>query len=137
MARDALTLRQYGASPGSHTHDHFQVLLGVDGVLELEVQGRGRRVTAGEGCVIGPGERHDFESSSGAQCLVLDSTQPGWGQCDQQPAQSAVAKALAVYLKAALSEGHPLALHYAPTLLLDCWRPPCPPLIGLSAPSTG
>jgi AraC-like DNA-binding protein len=122
--RDALTLRQYGASPGSHAHDHFQILLGVDGALELEVQGQGRRIAAGDGCVIGPGDRHDFESRSGAQCWVLDTSQSDWGQCPQQPAQSTVAKALAVYLQAALRQGHPLALHYAPALLLDCWRLP-------------
>jgi len=42
-----LSLRRYGASRGSHAHDHFQVLIGLDGVLDLEVEGRGRRVGAG------------------------------------------------------------------------------------------
>ena len=41
-----LSLRRYGASRGSHAHAHFQVLVGLDGVLELEVEGRGRRVGA-------------------------------------------------------------------------------------------
>lgn len=35
----ALSLRRYGASRGSHAHEHFQVLVGLDGVLELEVEG--------------------------------------------------------------------------------------------------
>lgn len=126
MTRNALSLRQYGASPGSHAHDHFQILLGVDGALELEVQGRGRRISAGDGCVIAPGERHDFESRSGAQCLVLDSSLSDWGRCPQQPAQSVLAQALAVYLQTALSQGQTMALHHAPALLLDCWRVPLP-----------
>ena len=28
---DQLSLRRYGASPGSHSHDHFQILLGLQG----------------------------------------------------------------------------------------------------------
>ena len=39
-----LSLRHYGASPGSHSHDHFQILLGLSGALDLEVAGRGVRV---------------------------------------------------------------------------------------------
>ena len=72
-AGDHLSLRRYGPSPGSHSHDHFQVLLGLDGVLELEVEGRGRRVGPGEGLLVTPGDRHDFESSDGSRCLVLDT----------------------------------------------------------------
>ena len=34
-----LSLRHYGASPGSHSHDHFQILLGLSGALDLEVAG--------------------------------------------------------------------------------------------------
>ncbi len=59
-AADALSLRRYGPSPGSHSHDHFQVLFGLEGALELEIEGRGQRVGHGEGCVIEPGARHDF-----------------------------------------------------------------------------
>jgi len=70
LADDALSLRQYGASPGSHSHGHFQILLGLAGVLDLEVEGRGLRVASGGGCVIEPGARHDFESVHGSLCLV-------------------------------------------------------------------
>ena len=55
-SEDSLSLRQYAASHGSHAHSHFQVLLGLEGVLELEVQGRSQRIAAGQDCVIGPGE---------------------------------------------------------------------------------
>ena len=40
---NGLSVRQYGASHGSHHHDHFQILVGLEGELELEVAGRGRR----------------------------------------------------------------------------------------------
>jgi quercetin dioxygenase-like cupin family protein len=85
----SLSLRHYGASHGSHAHAHFQVLLGLDGVLELEVQGRGQRIGTGQGCVIAPGERHDFESRSGSRCLVLDTSDTGWPGAALWPPASA------------------------------------------------
>jgi len=47
-AHDHLSVRDYGASHGSHDHDHFQILVGLEGVLELEVAGRGQRIAAGD-----------------------------------------------------------------------------------------
>ena len=70
----ALSLRRYGASPGSHVHGHFQVLWGWQGALELEIEGRGARMTAGRAAVIPPGARHDFwAGGAGAHCFVVDT----------------------------------------------------------------
>ncbi|OYQ42552.1 AraC family transcriptional regulator [Rhodoferax sp. TH121] len=123
-AQGSLSLRQYGPSPGSHAHDHFQILLGLEGTLELEVQGRGQRIGAGGGCVIAPGERHDFEALNGAHCLVLDTAQPDWASAVGTPVQPATALALARYLQLALTQEHSLAQRYGPLLLRDCWRTP-------------
>lgn len=121
-AADALSLRRYGPSPGSHSHDHFQVLQGLEGTLELEIEGRGLRVAHGSGCVIEPGARHDFESQRGSLCLVLDSAHTGWAACAQAavplPAQ---ARPLAQYLASALLQGRPLAQAHGPALLLEAW----------------
>lgn len=119
---NALSLRQYGPSPGSHAHDHFQILLGLDGTLELEVAGRGRRVGAGDGLVIAPGDRHDFESTRGARCLVLDSTDPAWEQIQQQAPQHEAFE-LARYLASACAAGQPRARQFGPALLLEAWAP--------------
>ena len=83
---DRLSVRTYGASHGSHDHDHFQILVGLQGVLELEVAGRGRRIAEGDGCIVPPGERHDFEARLGARCLVLDSRADAWGRASAAPA---------------------------------------------------
>lgn len=123
LADDALSLRQYGASPGSHSHGHFQILLGLAGVLDLEVEGRGLRVASGGGCVIEPGARHDFESAHGSLCLVLDSAHPGWARCMAHPAPAAHALPLARYLTSALQQGQPLALQHGPALLREAWLP--------------
>jgi AraC-like DNA-binding protein len=119
-----LSLRDYGASRGSHAHDHFQVLIGLAGVLELEVEGRGARVGAGDARVVAPGDRHDFESRSGSRCLVLDTRQPTWARCaGRPPADVARLQALAQYL--ATCTRHPqtsvLALQQGPALLLEAW----------------
>lgn len=122
MAADTLTLRHYGASHGSHAHDHFQVLIGLDGVLELEVDGRGRRIAAGDGCVIPPGERHDFGADGSSRCLVLDSTMSAWQQHAGQATPSPQARALAQCLAQSVTQDHTLATLYGPLLLLEAWH---------------
>ena len=121
-ARDSLSLRAYGASHGSHSHEHHQVLVGLEGVLDLEVEGRGTRIAAGEAWLVGAGDRHDFESAQGSRCLVLDSADPLWAECGVLPHQPQQVAALAHYLSLALAQ--PLALAHAPALLLAAWRAP-------------
>ncbi len=121
---DQLSLRRYGASPGSHSHDHFQILLGLSGALDLEVAGRCVSVAPGGGCVIAPGDRHDFESSRGSLCLVLDSAHPDWARCTGQRRWTkppADALPLAHYLASALQQDRPLAQTYGSALLLEAW----------------
>jgi len=125
----SLSLREYGASRGSHAHDHFQVLIGLAGVLELEVEGRGARVGAGEAQVVVPGDRHDFESRSGSRCLVLDTAHPAWARCaERAPEDASRLQALAQYL--AQCAQHPEAfvstLRHGPALLLEAWGAAAP-----------
>lgn len=122
-AHDPLSVRDYGASPGSHDHDHFQVLVGLQGVLEIEVAGHGQRIAAGDGCVVPPGERHDFEARTGARCLVLDSHAGDWARVNATTPGPAVL-ALANYLARACTDRLPRARHLGPTLLLEAWLPP-------------
>jgi AraC-like DNA-binding protein len=123
-----LSLRRYGASRGSHAHDHFQVLVGLEGQLELEVEGRGLRLGAGEGHVVAPGDRHDFESRDGSHCLVLDTPLALWAPFAGQGPDAPRLLPLARYLAACLSSPapSPLALHHAPALLLEAWGPSAP-----------
>lgn len=123
-ARDALSVRDYGASHGSHDHTHFQILIGLSGVLEIEVAGRGQRIAAGNGCVVPPGERHDFEARAGARCLVLDSHAGGWVRA--APVPPPCTQALAHYLAQACTEQLPRAQQLGPALLLEAWLPPTP-----------
>ena len=123
-----LSLRRYGASRGSHAHAHFQVLLGLDGVLELEIEGRGRRIAPGDGWVVAPGDWHDFESKSGSQCLVLDTTQALWARCAGRSPLAPLSLSLARHLALCLAQPVPprATLHHAPDLLLEAWGPAVP-----------
>ena len=127
-ARDSLSLRAYGASHGSHSHGHHQLLVGLEGVLELEVEGRGTRVGPGDALLVPPGERHDFASAGGSHCLVLDSDHPLWSGCGTLPHRPRQVAALAQYLAQAIDR--PLVLAQAPALLLDAWRRPQSPQHG-------
>ncbi|TWO69764.1 AraC family transcriptional regulator [Caenimonas sedimenti] len=127
MAMQQLSVRHYGAAMGSHSHDHFQVLVGLRGVLELEVDGRGQRVGAGEGLLVAPGDRHDFEAVQGSECLVLDTDVGLWSQCAPAPHCAAQVAPLAHFLAQALQRNQPLARLHGPSLLLEAWRPFVPP----------
>ncbi|WP_237219022.1 helix-turn-helix domain-containing protein [Rhodoferax aquaticus] len=117
-----LSLRTYGPAAGGHAHDFFQVLLGVSGTLELELEGKGRRIGAGQGCVIAPGEKHDFEAQGGAQCVVLDTRSAAWEGCTTSLVNTVSADALSRYLHVALQEPNATLQRVGPALLLDCWR---------------
>lgn len=122
--REQLCLRDYGTSPGSHSHAHFQVLVGLQGVLELEVEGQGRRLGAGDATLVAPGERHDFNAAAGgSRCLVLDTRQDLWRRCARTPARGGDVTALAAYLARSLQAGQPLAALHGPALLLEAWKP--------------
>jgi AraC-like DNA-binding protein len=121
-----LSLRSYGASHGSHAHDHFQVLVGLEGVLDLEIEGRGLRVGAGDALLVAPGDRHDFESTEGSRCLVLDTHLDLWSLCATAPARPAQIAPLAHYLAQALLRQQPLAALHGPALLLEAWQPAAP-----------
>ena len=118
-AHDRLSVRDYGASHGSHDHEHFQILVGLEGVLELEVAGRGHRIAVGDGCVVPPGERHDFEGQGSTRCLVLDSHDPAWAVASAVP--PAGVRPLAHYLAEALTADLPRARRLGASLLLEAW----------------
>ena len=122
---ESLSLRAYGASPGSHVHDdHAQVLLGLHGALALEVDGRGHLVGPGQGLLVPAGARHDFEAARGARCLVLDSRHPGWRDLGPLHAPPAAAHGLARYLAEALAAGLPRAQVWGPALVQELFQPP-------------
>lgn len=115
------SVRTYGPSPGSHAHDHFQVLWGLEGSLELEVEGKGTMVGAGQGLVIAPGDKHDFESLHGSRCLILDSPDLGWSSRERLPQFAKASNLLAQYIAEAIEQKIPFDSGQAAFLLAQSW----------------
>lgn len=66
-------LRRYSGNHGSHEHAHAQLLFGIDGALDVEVDGHLMRVDATTGLIVPAGSSHTSSSRHGAQVLVVDS----------------------------------------------------------------
>lgn len=116
-----LSLRQYGPSPGSHAHAHFQILWGLEGCLELDIEGRGTRIDAGTGLVIAPGERHDFEAPHSSRCLVLDTRSALWASRSRIPVWAQAVQPLALFLAGVVQQRLPIATAPALHLLAQAW----------------
>jgi AraC-like DNA-binding protein len=69
------SLRRYQGEHAAHAHDFAQVLMGMSGCLELEVDGRAARVDASTGLVLPPGALHCFaaDAAVGASVWVIDA----------------------------------------------------------------
>lgn len=67
-----LSVRSYDGAYAAHAHGHAQILLGLDGRLELEIAGRPAYVDASCGVLIPPEADHAFMARRGARVLVVD-----------------------------------------------------------------
>lgn len=70
--RTELTVRAYRGGYTPHEHEHAQVLLGLDGSLELDIDGHAAFVDASCGLVIPAGRRHDYHTDAPARVVVVD-----------------------------------------------------------------
>lgn len=64
--------RRYAPAAFGHAHDYHQLLFGIDGALELEVDGHAYRVDATHGLVIPAGAHHVCAGLAGNFQLVAD-----------------------------------------------------------------
>lgn len=67
------TLRRYAGEYAAHAHAYAQVLVGLSGRLELELDGRGTWVDAACALVVPAGVAHAYLAASPARVLVIDS----------------------------------------------------------------
>jgi len=68
-----LSERRYRGAYQAHEHRHAQVLLGLEGALELDVAGRAACIDASSALVIPAGVSHAFASEGGARLHVVDA----------------------------------------------------------------
>lgn len=74
----SLTLRHYLEAPIAHSHDHAQLVFGLSGHLDLEVDGRGSQVRESSVMVLPFSTHHACGSRDGSRCLVLDVPTEHW-----------------------------------------------------------
>jgi AraC-like DNA-binding protein len=65
--------RRYAGDYDAHAHDHLQLLFGLSGRLELELNGRPAQVEPGVALVVPPGTAHGYRASRAALALVIDA----------------------------------------------------------------
>ncbi|SAK89711.1 AraC family transcriptional regulator [Caballeronia hypogeia] len=72
LPRPALALRRYAAAQASDVHDFHQIVLGLDGCMEMAVDGNGARIDRRGAWIIPAGARHDYWADGENRQLVLD-----------------------------------------------------------------
>lgn len=77
-AGPTLSLRHYRHDLIAHSHDHSQLVFGLGGRLDFEVQGHGALVQRQGLMVVPAGAHHTCGSPSGSDCLVLDVPDEHW-----------------------------------------------------------
>ncbi|NOM63758.1 AraC-like ligand-binding domain-containing protein, partial [Klebsiella pneumoniae] len=73
-----LSLRHYRDSLIAHSHEHPQLVFGLRGRLEFEVQGHGAGIDRQGLIVVPAGAHHTCASDAGSDCLVLDVPGEPW-----------------------------------------------------------
>lgn len=73
-----LSLRHYSHEVLSHSHDHAQLVFGLAGELQFDVEGQGSRVLRHHLAVVPAESRHTCGSPGGSRCLVLDLPANDW-----------------------------------------------------------
>jgi AraC-like DNA-binding protein len=67
------SLRRYAGEYPAHAHGHAQVLVGLQGCLELELDGHAAFVDAASALIVPAGVSHAFLADAPARVLVIDA----------------------------------------------------------------
>lgn len=73
-----LSLRHYSDELIAHSHNHAQIVFGLTGRLEFEVEGHGSLLRGQQLLVIPCGSHHACESREGSDCMVFDVPDNNW-----------------------------------------------------------
>ncbi len=75
--RDLLSIRFYSTTVRQHTHDFNQLVLPLQGFIEITLDNNPLRIRLGECCVIKKNQLHSFQADEEARFIVADlSTLP-------------------------------------------------------------
>jgi AraC-like DNA-binding protein len=72
LVSPAVSLRRYGAVEACDVHDFHQIVLGLDGAMDMAVDGDERRIDCRAAWVIPAGFRHEYSAEGVNRQLVVD-----------------------------------------------------------------
>jgi AraC-like DNA-binding protein len=72
LVSPSVSLRQYGAVQASDVHEFHQIVLGLDGEMDMAVEGSERRVDCRTAWVVPAGFRHEYSAGGVNRQLVVD-----------------------------------------------------------------
>lgn len=73
-----LSLRRYDQNQIIHSHQHSQLVFGLQGQLDFEIDGHGSRIQQQLFAVVPSEARHACDSANGSLCLVVDVPDCDW-----------------------------------------------------------
>jgi AraC-like DNA-binding protein len=119
-----LHLRSYGPQPLTDRHSFAQIVLPFTGEVELDIEGRGRRLDLLHAAVVAPGAWHTQWGEAGNQSFILDLGpallhQGPWQRLLERPFTpiGAAARKLVEFMSLSSAGGA------APPQLLQGWTP--------------
>ncbi len=78
--RTALHLRRYALDGHSHAHPHVQVVVPLQGGMDMEIDGRGGRIGDGRLAFVAPGAAHAQSAHGPNRFLVIDCAVEALGE---------------------------------------------------------
>lgn len=70
--KNSLSIRAYTKQPESHFHPYHQLVLPIQGTINIELDGYNGKVSVGECAVIKAGKQHHFSANEAARFIVVD-----------------------------------------------------------------
>ncbi|WP_322994793.1 helix-turn-helix domain-containing protein [Castellaniella sp.] len=67
------SLRHYDGQAHAHEHDHVQIMVPLNGRMELDINGRASFTDSSCGLIIPAGARHAYQAQAGTRILVIDA----------------------------------------------------------------
>ena len=99
MISDRLSIRSYISQSRQHKHDYHQIVLPLQGVIEMKMGEFDGKVSVGDAFVIHAGLNHAFSADEAARFLVVDLSQLPPNLCHAQTQKFLLSPATLAYVQ--------------------------------------
>lgn len=99
MISGRLSIRSYISQSRQHKHDYHQIVLPLQGVIEMQVGEFDGKVSVGDAIVIHAGLNHSFSADEAARFLVVDLSQLPPNLCHAETKKFLLSPATLAYVQ--------------------------------------